>query len=517
MKHHFGDLTMDIARRELWRGESTIKIEPQAFDVLSYLIENRDRVVSKDDLVEAIWDGRFVSDSALSSRIRDVRAAIGDNGRDQRIIKTVHGRGFRFVAESVDNAADDRRPTQTSLVGDNHPSQTKPSIAVLPFQNLSDADGQDYFVDGICEDLITAISRIRWLFVIARNSTFSYKGRGVDVRDVARELGVRYVLEGSVQRSGDRIRISVQLLRGDTAQQIWAERYDRKLDDVFAVQDEITENIAGALEPQVSSAENLRSLAKQNQSLDAWDHVIRAMARIGEFTNEGSSQALILLDKAIEIDPTYARAYSQKGWTIAWRIHQGWEDVEQALPKSIKAAELAVKYDPEEPWAYVAWLFIATINRDAEMLLDTARKALQINPNFAMAHSWMGVAYALSGNGEKAFDWIDKARRLSPRDIFKEEFDVHTCFAYFQIADYKNACTFASKAMLPRPEHVYPRLILASSLAHLGNESAARTQAAKIQQLVPEFSLAEAEKSCVFVVPGDIDRFISGLRMSGLN
>ncbi len=514
IRYAFGEYALDIDRRELSRNGAVFSVEPQVFDVCAYLIANRDYVVSRDELVTHVWQGRFISDAAISTRIRDLRTAVGDSGALQAVVKTYHGRGFRFIADVV--SRDMHEKIVTDLSPDPVREESKPSIAVLPFKNLGNNDDQDYFVDGVCDDIITALSRINWLFVIARNSTFSYKGQAVDIRSVSRELGVRYVLEGSVQRHDDRVRISVKLLNGETAAQIWAERYDRKLDHVFAVQDEITENIVGALEPQVSSAENLRSLRKQNQNLDAWDHVIRAMALIGEFTNRSSKRALDLLDLAIKIDPKYARAYSQKSWTIAWRIHQGWEVTEEALPKSIEAAELAVKYDPDEPWAYVAWLFIATITRDSDMLRDTARRALQINPNFAMAHSWMGAAYALTGDGDKAFEWIEKARRLSPRDMFKEEFDVHTCFAYFQIADYENACKFASKAMLPRPEHVYPRLILAASHAHLGNDTAAKIHAEKIRQIVPNFSLPEVEKSCVFVVPDDIARFVEGLRQAGL-
>ncbi len=392
----------------------------------------------------------------------------------------------------------------------------KPSIAVLPFSNLSGDVEQDYFADGISEDIITALSRIHWFFVIARNTTFTYKGKAVDIQQVARELGVRYVLEGSVRKAGNRIRITGQLIDGESGNHLWAEKYDRKLEDVFDIQDEITQNIAGALEPQIVQAENIRSRRKNPQNLDAWDLVIQAMARIGEFSNEGSKAAIELLDRAIKIDPSYARAYSQKAWVLAWRIHQGWDAIETTLPISIDAAEMAIRIDPDEPWAYIAWMFISTSTGDVDKLLSSARKAIELNPNFAIAHSFLGAAHALAGDAQRAFEWIEKARRLSPRDIFRDEFDVHTSFAHFQAADYGKAAEFAAKASLPRPEHVYPHLIMATSYAHLGALDAARSEAFKVVQLVPGFSLSTADKVCVFLVDADRRRFLEGLRKAGL-
>jgi adenylate cyclase len=392
----------------------------------------------------------------------------------------------------------------------------KPSIAVLPFQNMSGDAEQEYFADGISEDIITALSRIHWLFVIARNTTFTYKGEAVDIQQVARELGVRYILEGSVRKAGQRIRITGQLIDGETGNHLWGEKYDRTLEDVFDIQDEITENIVGALEPQMVLAEDVRSRKKSSQNLDAWDCVIQAMARIGQFSKSASKEAIELLDRALAIDPTYARAYSQKAWTMAWRIHQGWEDIESALPTAIDAAEMAIRYDPDEPWAYIAWIFIATTTRDIEKLLWSARKAIELNPNFALAHSCLGAAHALTGRGDQAFKMIETARRLSPRDIFRDEFDVHTSMAYFQVADYKKAAEFAAKASMPRPEHVYPHLLLASSYGLLGAAAAARDEVSKIARLAPDFSLATAAKACVFVVSDDRGRFLDGLRKAGL-
>ncbi len=396
------------------------------------------------------------------------------------------------------------------------PLPDKPSIAVLPFDNLSGDPEQEYFADGISEDIITALSRIGWLFVIARNTTFTFKGTAVDVAAVAKQLGVRYILEGSVRKAGERVRITAQLIEGETGTYIWAERYDRELEDIFAVQDEITENISGALEPQIIAAENVRAQHKTIQNLDAWDFVIRAMARIGEFSRDGSENALALLDRAIEIDPTYARAYSHRAWTTVWRAFQGWEELEPALQTATEMAEKAIQYDPTEPWAYIGWLFISIAHKDNQRMVSSAKKAIELSPNFAYAHSQLGTAYALGGRGAEAFECIEKARRLSPRDIFHEEFDLHESFAHFQVADYAQAALFAEKASVPRPEHIFPHLIVASSHGHLGNDELARQEIIKVQKIVPDFSLATAAKISVYTVEDDISRFLDGLKKAGL-
>ena len=252
MIYVFADCSLDIDRRELWRGNDRVAVEPQVFDLLHYLIQNRERVVSKDDLIAHVWNGRIVSDSSLSSRITAVRRAVGDGGDQQRLIRTIARKGLRFVGEVREDrssggaSAPQRSPhverdtVALASPGPPPPLPDKPSIAVLPFTNMSGDPEQEYFSDGITEDIITALSRLRWFFVIARNSTFVYKGQAVDVRSVGRDLGVRYVLEGSVRKSGHRMRITSQLLEATTGSHIWTERYDRELTDIFALQDEIT-------------------------------------------------------------------------------------------------------------------------------------------------------------------------------------------------------------------------------------------------------------------------------------
>jgi TolB-like protein len=269
----FGDHRLDVDRRELWLGDRVIALAPQVFDLLVYLLCNRERVVTKDDLIEAIWGGRIVSESALTTRINAVRRAVGDNGKAQRLIRTMPRKGFRFVgavkeAQKPEASINARSRNVVDPQDRTLRSPGKPSIAVLPFANLSGDPEQEYFADGMVEEIVTALSKVRWFLVIARNSTLTYKDKAVDVREVGRQLGVHYVLEGSLRKSGARIRVTAQLVDAATANHVWAERYDRELADIFVVQDEITERVVGAIEPELYAAEHFRCQRKPPDSLE---------------------------------------------------------------------------------------------------------------------------------------------------------------------------------------------------------------------------------------------------------
>ena len=259
MQFVFGDCVLDLERRELIRDAQAVAMGPQVFDLLVFLVENRARVVSKDDVLDTVWKGRIVSESTLTSHINAVRNAIGDSGQTQHLLRTVPRKGFRFVgdvSEKQPSGRSDPVRAEPASTGDAlaaaPPLPDTPSLAVLPFQNLSGDPEQDYFADGMIEDVITALSRIRWLLVIARNSSFTYKGRTVDVKQVGRELGVRYVLEGSVRKAANRVRITGQLIDATTGGHVWADRFDGTLDDIFELQDQVTASVVGTLTPSSS-------------------------------------------------------------------------------------------------------------------------------------------------------------------------------------------------------------------------------------------------------------------------
>ncbi|MDX1488123.1 MAG: winged helix-turn-helix domain-containing protein, partial [Acidiferrobacterales bacterium] len=304
MIYQFGNYSLDTDGLELKRAGNIVALEPQVFRLLVYLIENRDRVVTKTELHEAIWKDRIVSDGALTTSVNLARNAVGDDGKTQTVVKTFPRRGFRFIAD-VAEVSGVMGPPGSGL----SPQADLPSIAVLPFDDMSSERDQAYFADGMAEDIITALSRFHWFYVAARHSSFIYKDRNVDVRRIGEELGVRYVLEGSVRKGGDRLRISAQLVDTGTGNHLWADSFDGNLTDVFDLQDQITEGVVGAVEPSVQKAEIERARRKRPGSLDAYDLYLQALPHAWVTTKEEMETALDLLDEALRIDPDYPSAH----------------------------------------------------------------------------------------------------------------------------------------------------------------------------------------------------------------
>ena len=396
------------------------------------------------------------------------------------------------------------------------PLPDKPSIAVLPFFNMSGDPEQGHFADGIAEDILTGLSRLRWLFVIARNSSFTYKGRHVDVRQVGRELGVRYVLEGSVRKGGNRIRVTGQLIEAATGNHLWAERYDRALDDVFAIQDEITDSVIGCIQPEVYAAEHDRLKRKPPQRLDAWESFVRGMFLYSQHSDAGTKEALSMLDRAIELDPRYAQAHALRAVCLAWRAFQGWEDREAAFAEAGEGADRAVASDPGEPWAYLAHGFIAIAKwRDVEAV-GAFRRAIDANPNFAYAHGLLGAAHAFGGRPDQAIESIDRGVRLSPRDIFGDEYQLYYAFAHFQAGRYAEAASAAQLAIQQRPRHPVLYIMAAASYGLAGEAEKAKSAITQLTDLVPSISAAGIEETFLYCRREDRSRLAIGLRAGGL-
>src|SRR6478672_1676343 len=348
--------------------------------------------------MQVVWDGRIVSESTLTSHVNAVRKVIGDTGKQQRLIRTVARKGLRFVGPVREELQSGRSAVATPDVSTEETGgipalPDAPSIAVLPFRNLSGDAEQDYFADGVVEDIITALSRIRWLFVIARNSSFTYKGKAVDIRQVGRELGVRYVLEGSVRKAGNKVRITGQLIEAVSARHVWAEKFDGDLADIFDLQDRITESIVGAIEPSLLSAEIARAEHKPTANLDAYDLYLRAWALYGSMNRSTIRNAIELLVAAIALDPTYAQAKALAAICHGDLVQQRWDDPGDFSASDRLAKEaLAVARDDPIALAFASQI-VAYISKDYETALAAADQALAICPNSCgFVTLWMGEA-----------------------------------------------------------------------------------------------------------------------------
>ena len=507
----FEDYALDCGRRELVRAGKPIAIEPQVFNLLEHLIRNRDRVVSRDDLIASVWKGRIVSESALNTRINAARRAIGDSGAEQRLIKTFSRKGVRFVGEV-------RIEGETPAVAAEAPHRElpdRPSIAVLPFANMSGDVEQEYFADGICEDIITALSKWRWFFVIARNSTFAYKGRHVDVRRIAQELGVRYVLEGSVRKAGNRIRVTAQLIDATNGAHIWAERYDRDLTDMFAIQDDVTQQVAAAIEPALANVEIERARHKTPEQMVARDHHMRGMWHFHQFSEEESDKALACFNRAIELDDALSEAYAGMARVMLSRtMYRFPSELGENFERICGVARRALALDPTNASACYVLSLASAHNGDADTALVFARRAIALNPNFALGHFALAVASSFVGRPDDALAAIDFALRLSPADPQRFAWLAQRASALYLLKRYAEASEAARQSLGLRWYHTACR-VLAASCAQLDLIEPARSA---IRELL---SNGQADKTIEDVIRHfkrreDQDHYTEGLRKAGM-
>jgi TolB-like protein len=520
----FGDYEIDVERRELRRAKAPVHIEPQVFDLLVYLVQNCARVVSKDDLIASVWGGRIVSDSTLTSRINAARKALGDSGKDQKLIRTIARKGFRFVGAV--GAQSDAEPAHTSgsLPDEIHehsrpalPLPDRPAIAVLPFVNMSGEPEQEYFSDGISEDIITALSKLRWFFVIARNSSFIYKGKAVHLKEIAEELGVGYVVEGSVRKGGDRVRITVQLNDVATGSHIWAERYDRDLSDVFALQDEITEAIVAAIEPQLYAAENFRAQRKPPDSMDAWDLVMRALSHYWRVTRQDNVVAQALLEKATAIDPSYGQALGLLAASHTFSAHMGWADMATVVPIAERAALAAIRADSEDPWAHYALGSVCLFTRRFDDSLAEFEVALRLNPNFSLAQGYYGLTLSYCGRWEEADLAARRALRLSPRDPFSAVYYGIAAYAQFVGRNYEEAMRLSREGIRQRGDFVGAHRVLTAAAAMAGQDDVAKSALQELRRAQPNISLGWIASQMPIKLEADREHYLEGFRRAGLS
>jgi TolB-like protein len=520
VRYQFEDFVLDSDRRELLRRVETIVIGPQVFDLLLHLVQNREHVVTKDNLIEVVWGGRIVSESTLTSHINAVRKAIGDTGEEQRLVRTLARKGYRFVGD-VREAAASERPDAAKP----HDSATpvlalpdRPSIAVLPFLNLSGDPAQDYFVDGVVDDIISVLSRMRWLFVIARNSSFTYKGRAVDVKQVGRELGVRYVLEGSVRKAANRVRITGQLIDATAGTNLWSERFESAIDDLFELQDQMATSIVCAVAPHLESAEIERARHKPTESLDVYDYYLRGMWKFRQVTRSAIDEALPLFLEAIRRDPEFASAYAMAAWCHSWRKLSRWvTDVEREIAEGTRLVRRAVELGQDDAVALAASAHAMThLVRDLDGSIALLDRALVLDPNLAAGWYLGGFVRIWRGEPDEAIERIAHGMRLSPLGPDMYRMEVGTAMAHLLAGRTEDALSWAERASVHRSDHAFPISIFAAIYARAGRGNEARLAIQQLRQLDPALRLSHLKEWLPFQRPQDLENFADALREAGL-
>jgi len=521
LRYLFEEYAFDTDRRELHRGADVVSVAPQVFDLIDYLIRNRERVVSKDDLIKAIWNGRSVSDAALTTRLNAARTAIGDSGEEQRFIKTLPRKGFRFVGavrEAKEPAGAAVADNQVELQKPDLALSDKPSIAVLPFENMSGDPEQEYFADGMVEEIITALSRNKQLFLIALNSSFTFKGRAVDIKQVARELGVRYVLEGSVRKSGNRIRIAGQLIDAASGAHLWADRFDGALEDVFELQDQVAASVVGAIAPSVSQAEIERAKRKPTSSLDAYDYYLRAQAAHWERTRDATDQAIDLYEQAIALDPQFALAYALLAATFQQRKIWRWgTNPAEDASRAIAYAKSALRLGRQDPLVLAqSAIVLAAIGYEVELADSLLEEAIRLNPNGMLG--WLGGGWTKTflGDHRTAIDYFHRALRLSP--LAPAIFFAHggLAFAHFFLGNYEDGLKCAGAASRHHPDYVAAQRITMACHALSGNIEAARRLWEQTALLSPSDRVSKLRKRAPFRRDQDLAKLQKAYRLAGM-
>ena len=397
------------------------------------------------------------------------------------------------------------------------PVADQPSIAVLPFANMSGDAEQEYFADGISEDIITGLSKLRWFFVIARNSSFAYRGKAVNVKRAARELGVRYVLEGSVRKGGNRVRITAQLIDAATGNHLWADRYDGDLSDVFALQDEITRKVVAAIEPRLLEAEALRSQSRSPEDIDAWDMVMRANSLFWRLTKSEGEAAIAMLKSAVTRYPGYAPAHSMLAFMLLITRYAVLpsSELEPQLNEVAALAARAAQLDDSDPWAHLALGFVALTRRRTDEAVEEFQRALTLNPNFAAALGYLGLALALDGRSDLAIESIEQAIRMSPHDPQNTMFNMALSVAHYLAGRYSEAVGFARKSLQQRDGLISGHRMYIASLAQAGQIDEARASLQRLKEMHPTLSIAWIEQYVPYT-PGTMGKFLEGMRKAGL-
>jgi TolB-like protein len=516
----FENYALDTDRRELQRGTDVVAIAPQVFDLLNYLIGNRERVVSKDDLIRTVWQGRVVSEAALTTRLNAVRNAIGDSGEEQRLIKTLPRKGFRFIGTVQETPGPVAAAGTSGSPSPAFARPGKPSLVVLPFANLSPDPEQEYFADGVTESLTTDLSRMVGIFVIGRNTAFTYKGKHVDLKQIGRELGVRYVLEGSVQRSESRMRINVQLIDAETGNHLWAERFDKPIADLFDMQDEIGARLANQLGTELVTAEARRAARAPHP--DSMDLYFQGKASLNRGSDPANlSQARTFFEQALRLDAGNIEALVGTAFVDAMRgtaMLTGDRTARLTAAETTLAKVLALA--PNHAMAHCLFGVVRIFTKRAAQGIAECERALELDRNLAFAYGWIGLAKCFLGRAEETEAYITKAFRLSPRDnrTFNWMNTAGVAKSYLA-ADEAAVGWFRRSIETNRNVTPFVHFYLAAALAHLDQIEEARASLQAGLALDPDFTLTHFHASAPMDNPTCLaqrERIADGMRQAGL-
>jgi TolB-like protein/DNA-binding winged helix-turn-helix (wHTH) protein len=542
----FADYEIDLGQHELRRRGEIVPVEPQVFDLLVHLVRNRERTVTKDELLETIWHGRTVSEAALSSRIKAVRKAVGDNGDAQAVIRTIPKRGFRFVGEvdslapeaaaslapaapgsrldeiaAIDGGAaiaDANGPASRHAEQAAAPARGRTAIAVLPFKNHSGNPEYEYFSYGMMEDLIRLLARNRWLTVISRHSTAALTDRDLDLRQTGDSLSVRYLVDGSIRRSSDSLKVSVELVRAADGMQLWADSYNVPLADVFDIQEEMARHISATIEPELARIEEQLASRRPPNSLDAWECYQRGFWHLHAFTSAGFGHAEKFFLRAIEIEPELARAHAGLGYVDVQRALYDEPHARPArLEAALRAARIAVALDDRDCLSHFVLgraLCLLRRNDEATAALDVA---LELNPSFAQAYFAQGFNLLWSGRPLEAEALLDRATMLSPRDLHVWSFHHVRAWARFALGEFEAAARFAREATRQANAPYRAFATLTAALGSIGRSSDAELAATELRQRKPDYTCEFARQEFFFCNDeAFIERFVAGLRNAGI-
>jgi TolB-like protein/Flp pilus assembly protein TadD len=491
MKLEVESYSVDLAARELRCGDAVVPVEPKVFDLLRLLIEERARVVSKDELVERLWDGRAISDAALSSCVKAARRALGDDGQRQRMIRTIARRGFRFVGPVVSGIAAAAAAAPAEFAPDL-PLPERPSIAVLPFQLVGEAEAHPVIAEGLGTDITVRLARTRWLFVTARASAAQFRTPDLDPVEIGARLGVRYLLHGKVMIDGARLRLTAVLADAVAGCEIWAERFDRDLADIFAVQDEVGDLVVAAVEAEIEAKERHRALLRPLASLDAWSAYHRARGHLFRFRAEDYDEAERLLDHAARLDPTSPRVFAGRSF-VHWQraFLELAPDRDAAVARAFAEARQSLALDPRDPQGHWVLGRAHILVGEFERAVDELRTTVELSPNFAHGQYSLAFALTYAGSSAEAIGAVERAHRLSPYDPMLFAFDAQRAILYTLGGEPERGAEWIARAVR-RPNAHYQLLAIAAWCHELaGRREAARLYVETLKAARPRYARAD--------------------------